>query len=66
MAYYQVLDDDGDEPLQTLEMTVRVTGHSDDIGHLLDTLSQMDAPTVVFDPPGWVRTFYGWEVDQWR
>lgn len=64
---FQVLGDDDDEvPSETLELTVRITGSTDDIGHLLDMLSQSTAPRVQFDPPGWTHTFYGWEKDIWN
>lgn len=66
----QILDDDDDEvPSETLEFTLRLTGSTDDIGRLLDILSAVSlaaAPRVEFDPPGWTRTFYGWEKDVWN
>lgn len=65
MAFHILDDDDDDLPRETLEVTVRITGMTDDIGRLLDLLTESTTPRVAFDPPGWTRTFYGWEKDLW-
>jgi hypothetical protein len=62
---FQILDDD-EVPSETVEFTVRITGSTDDIGRLLDFLSASTHPRVEFDPPGWTKTFYGFELDVWN
>lgn len=65
---FQILhdDDEGDFRRETLEFTIRITGDTDDIGRFLDHLQESTTPRVEFDPPGWTRTFYGWEKDIWE
>jgi hypothetical protein len=66
MCAFHVIDDDDDDSSETLEFTVRITGATDDIGRLLDTLANSTTPRVVFDPPGWTKSFYGYELDIWK
>ena len=67
MNDFQLLDDDDAEvPSETVQLTLRIFGSTDDIGRLLDMLSASTQPRVEFDPPGWTRTFYGYEKDIWK
>lgn len=65
MAFQLLDDDDDDLPRETVEFTVRITGMTDDIGRLLDLLTESTTPQVEFDPSGWQHTFYGWEKNVW-
>ena len=66
MSGFHILDDDDELPIETVEFTLRLTGATDDIGRLLDMLSQTTTPKAEFDPPGWTKTFYGYEKDLWE
>lgn len=61
----QVLDED-DPEIPIVTATVTITGNSDDIGRALDVLSDVASAHVQLEIPGWVRVFYGWELNVWQ